>query len=404
MLNGKHIVLGVTGSIAAYKAAELVRLLRAQDADVRVVLTRGGARFVTPLTLQSLSGHPVARKLLSEEAEASFGHIELARWADVVLIAPASANALARLAQGSADDLLSAVCLATTAPLLVAPAMNHRMWKNVATQGNVALLGERGVRVIGPDDGEQACGEFGPGRMTEPVEIVRRLAEFLGGGALAEKRVLITAGPTHEALDPVRFIGNRSSGKMGFALARAARDAGADVTLIAGPVKLETPRGVQRIDVCSAQQMYDAVLQHAPGRDIFIAAAAVADFRPRTTARQKIKKGAAGLTLELVENPDIVAAVAALKRRPYVVGFAAETQDVEQHARAKLKKKGLDLIAANVVGGARGGFEDDENALTLSWDDGTLKLPLAGKDRIAQQMIDFIAQRMALRKNAHRGK
>lgn len=392
-LDGKHIVLGVTGSIAAYKAAELVRLLRGAGAEVRVILTRGGARFVTSMTLQSLSGHPVARKLLSEEPETNFGHIELARWADAILIAPASASAMTRLAHGSADDLLSAVCLATTAPLILAPAMNHRMWKNAATQQNIATLAQRGVQIIGPDDGEQACGEFGPGRMTEPAQIVQRVADLLGGGPLSGKRVVITAGPTQEAVDPVRFLSNRSSGKMGFALAQAARDAGADVTLIAGPVKLATPRGVQRVDTRTAQQMYDAALKHAPGSDIFIAAAAVADYRPRAAAKQKIKKSQDTLTLELVRNPDIVSAVTALKKKPYVVGFAAETNDLLTNARAKLRAKKLDLVVANDVGGARGGFDSDDNAVTVVWSGGTKEIPLASKHDIARQLVELIVRR-----------
>lgn len=390
-LSNKHIVLGVTGSIAAYKSAELVRRLRDAGAQVRVVLTAGGAKFITPLTLQSLSGFPVQQHLLDTASEANFGHIELARWADAILIAPASASCMARLARGTADDLLSAVCLATTAPVVLAPAMNHRMWGNAATRDNVALLTQRGMKMFGPGTGDQACGETGAGRMLEPEALVQQLAALFQPGSLSGCTVLVTAGPTQEAIDPVRFIGNRSSGKMGFAVARAAHEAGARVILISGPVALETPDGVTRIDVRSAQQMHDVVLRRAAEADIFIATAAVADYRPEAVAPQKLKKSADALTLPLVRNPDILADVAALKNKPFTVGFAAETENLEQHARAKLAAKRLDMIAANLVGPDLG-FEQDDNALLVLWKNGQHELARAPKGALARALIELIAQ------------
>jgi phosphopantothenoylcysteine decarboxylase/phosphopantothenate--cysteine ligase len=394
-LQGVHVLLGVSGGIAAYKGAELVRRLRDAGAEVRVVLTANAARFVTALTFQALSGHPVRSGLWDESAEAAMGHLELAHWADEVLIAPASADLISRLAQGAADDLLATLCLATTAPLTVAPAMNHRMWAHAATQANVATLRSRGVRFVGPAEGRMAEPESGVGRLAEPDEIVAALAASRAPRELAGVRVLVNAGPTYEDIDPVRFIGNRSSGRMGFAIAEAAAQAGAEVTLVAGPVALATPAGVARIDVRSAREMHDAVLARAPHSDVFIGAAAVGDFRPRTALPQKFKKGGAALELALVENPDILADVAALAERPFVVGFAAETENVEAHARSKLERKRLDLIAANHVG-ADIGFERDDNALLLLWPDGGREeLALTSTRELARSLIARIAAQRA---------
>ncbi|MGD9708737.1 MAG: bifunctional phosphopantothenoylcysteine decarboxylase/phosphopantothenate--cysteine ligase CoaBC [Halothiobacillaceae bacterium] len=393
-LTGKHILLGLSGGIAAYKACDLVRRLRDAGAEVRVVMTEGATHFVTPLTLQALSGHPVRTSLWDEAAEAAMGHIELARWADAILIAPASADVLARLAAGMADDLLTTLCLATEVPLLLAPAMNRVMWANPATQANVRTLTARGAILLGPAAGAQACGETGEGRMLEPVELVARLVEHLAPPrhGLAGKRVVITAGPTREALDPVRFISNRSSGRMGYALAEAAREAGAEVVLISGPTALPTPKGGARIDVETALQMHDAVMAQMPC-DIFIGTAAVADYRPIEAAPEKIKKGAEQLTITLVKNPDIVSEVAALPERPFVVGFAAETEHVLEHARDKLVRKKLDLIAANRVGEGLA-FDQPDNALTVLWDGGLAELPQTDKRQLARQLIELIVQRI----------
>ncbi|NIP72672.1 MAG: bifunctional phosphopantothenoylcysteine decarboxylase/phosphopantothenate--cysteine ligase CoaBC [Gammaproteobacteria bacterium] len=391
-LANRRILLGVTGSIAAYKSADVVRRLRQAGAQVRAVLTAGGARFITPLTLQALSGHAVRTELLDPQGEAAMGHIELARWADAVMVAPASADFIARLAQGRADDLLAAICLATEAPLQLAPAMNQGMWRNTATRDNCDRLVERGVGLLGPTEGEQACGEEGPGRMLEPAELVQRLADSFGTGLLAGTSMVVTAGPTREPLDPVRFLGNRSSGKMGFAVARAAADAGARVTLIAGPVALPTPRGAERLDVETAQQMYEAVMARAGRCDIFVGAAAVADFRPARPIAEKLKKGRMGPAIELEPTRDILAAVAALDPGPFTVGFAAETARLEEHAADKLRAKKADMIAANVVGGGRG-FERDENALQVLWPGGRKELPSAPKTRLARQLIELIAER-----------
>ena len=391
-LANKHILLGVTGSIAAYKAAELVRRLREAGAEVRVVLSAGGAEFVTPLTFQALSGHPVHSELLDAEAEAAMGHIALARWADVLVVAPASANFLARLAQGRADDLLSAIGLATEAPVAVAPAMNRQMWASAATQGNLATLRERGVHVFGPAAGDQACGETGPGRMLEAADIARHAAELFDTGVLAGRRVLVTAGPTREAIDPVRYLSNRSSGRMGYAVAQAAAEAGAHVTLISGPTALATPPRVERIDVRSAQDMHAAVMARAADADIFIATAAVADYRPAAPSAQKIKKAADTLSLKLVRNPDILAEVAMLEGGPFTVGFAAETEHLLEHARDKLARKGLDMIAANPVGEDRG-FEAEENALSVIDANGITELPRAAKPQLARRLIALVAER-----------
>ena len=392
-LVGVRVLLGVSGGIAAYKGAELVRRLRDAGAEVRVVLTENAARFVTPLTFQALSGHPVRSGLWDESAEAAMGHIELARWADEIVIAPASADLLARLAHGLADDLLTTLCLASAAPLSVAPAMNRQMWANAATQANVAALRARGVSVWGPGSGDQACGEVGAGRLLEADEIVASLCAKRAPRVLEGLRVLVSAGPTYEDIDPVRFIGNRSSGRMGFAIAEAAAQAGAAVELVAGPVVLPTPPGVARIDVRSARQMRDAVIARAPAVDVYIGAAAVGDFRPHEIAAHKLKKATrdSGLELSLVQNPDILAEVAALARRPFVVGFAAETRDVAAHARDKLERKKLDLIAANEVGAGLG-FERDDNALLLIWPGGSESLAQASKAELARALVARIAR------------
>lgn len=399
-LAGVRVLLGVSGGIAAYKGAETVRRLRDAGAEVRVVLTENAARFVTALTFQALSGNPVRSSLWDDSAEAAMGHIELARWADEVLVAPASADLIARLAHGAADDLLTTLCLATTAPLSIAPAMNLHMWAHAATQANVASLRGRGVAVLGPAEGRMAEAESGPGRLLEPPEIVARLAASRAPRALAGLRFLVSAGPTFEDIDPVRFIGNRSSGRMGFAVAEAAAREGAEVTLVAGPVALATPAGVERIDVRSAREMRDAVLAQASRHDVFVSAAAVGDFRPSTVAPQKLKKsGDGGLELALVQNPDILAEVAASPQRPFVVGFAAETENVEEYARAKLERKKLDLIAANRVG-ADCGFERDDNALLLLWPGGREELAQADKRALARALVARIAERRAAKEAA----
>jgi phosphopantothenoylcysteine decarboxylase / phosphopantothenate---cysteine ligase len=391
VLAGVRVLLGVCGGIAAYKAADLVRRLREAGADVRVVLTENAARFVTPLTFQALSGQAVRTSLWDASAEAAMGHIELARWAEEVLVAPATADFIARLAQGRADDLLATLCLASTAPLSLAPAMNQQMWAHAATQSNLDTLRARGVRVFGPGSGGQACGEFGAGRLLEPVRLVEELAAARAPRVLQGARVLVSAGPTFEDIDPVRFIGNRSSGRMGFAIAEAAVQAGARVTLVAGPVALATPAGVERVDVRSARDMRDAVLARVADSDVFVSAAAVGDFRPEAVAPHKLgKRGDAPLELSLVQNPDIVAEVAALPRRPFVVGFAAETEDVEAHARAKLERKRLDLVAANDVGEGLG-FDREDNALLLLWPGGREALARAGKRELARALVARIA-------------
>ena len=390
-----RVLLGVTGGIAAYKSAELVRRLREQGADVQVVMTEGARRFVGPLTFQALSGRPVRTDLWDAAAEAAMGHIELARWADRVLIAPASADFLARLAHGLANDLLTTLCLATDAPISVAPAMNRLMWANAATQSNVATLRSRGVTIIGPAEGEQACGETGAGRMVEPADILAALLPRQGSvGALAGRKVLITAGPTRERIDPVRFITNRSSGKMGYAVAEAARAAGAEVVIVSGPVNVPTPAGVKRVDVETAEQMMDAVRARLPGTDIFIAAAAVSDYRPVQAAVEKIKKTSDSLMLALSRTTDILATVAGGSPRPFVVGFAAETQNVERNALAKLEGKRLDMIAANQVGDKLA-FDCDENALTVYWPGGKRELARASKRDVAAGLVSVIAARFA---------
>ena len=392
-LLNKRVLLGVTGGIAAYKGAELVRRLREQGAEVQVVMTRGAREFITPLTFQALSGKPVRTEIFSAGDEAAMGHIELARWADCVLIAPASANFIARLAAGLADDLLSTLCLASAAPIAIAPAMNQQMWNNPATCANVRVLKERGMNIFGPASGDQACGETGPGRMLEPGQLVEALAEFFKGeGRLCGRRVLITAGPTQEAIDPVRYISNRSSGRMGYALCAAALNVGAEVTLISGPVALQAPAGARVVQVRTALEMRQAVMAEAVQADIFIAAAAVADYRCADDAAIKIKKSATALNLRLEPNPDILAEVAALARAPFTVGFAAETESLREHALEKLEGKHLDMIAANLVGDGKG-FESPDNALEVYWRGGERSLPLAAKERIATQLMELIAER-----------
>ncbi|PPT41788.1 bifunctional phosphopantothenoylcysteine decarboxylase/phosphopantothenate--cysteine ligase CoaBC [Xanthomonas arboricola] len=411
-LDGQRLLLCVGGGIAAYKSLELVRRLRDAGAQVQVAMTSGAQQFVTPLSFQALSGQPTRTTLWDSAAEQAMGHIELARWADQVIVAPATADLLARLAHGLADDLVSTLCLATTAPLTVAPAMNHRMWLHPATQANVATLSARGVRVVGPEDGPLAEGESGPGRLAEPAAIIAALAGGVGSAApLASKaaatpafvpssaqleglRIVISAGPTFEDLDPVRYVGNRSSGKMGYALAAAAASQGADVVLVSGPVHQTTPAGVRRIDVRSAAQMRDAVLGAFPA-DIYIGAAAVADYTPKRVVAQKIKKTGETLTLELVRTPDILAEVAAQTGAlKLVVGFAAETHDVEHYARGKLAAKRLDLIIANQVGIEGGGFESDNNAATAYWQGGERAFPSSSKTELADQLLALIAERL----------
>jgi len=392
-LTNKRILLGVTGGIAAYKSADLVRRLREAGAAVRVVMTDAAVEFITELTMQAVSGNPVHRRLLDSQAEMGMGHIELARWADAILVAPASADFLARLAQGRGDDLLTTLCLASGAPLAVAPAMNQQMWRNAATEANVATLRARRVRVFGPTEGSQACGDVGPGRMLEPNELVDLTARLFDSGALDGLRVLITAGPTWEALDPVRGLTNKSSGKMGYAIAQAAVEAGARVTLVTGPVALAPPERVECIPVVSAQEMHDAVHQRVRAAELFIGVAAVADYRPVSVATTKIKKTAERLTLDLIRNPDILASVAALADAPFTVGFAAETGNLEAAAREKLIAKNVDLICANLVAGPEGGFGADENRLWLVDRDGVTKLPLAAKTRLARELISHIATR-----------
>lgn len=390
----RRILLGVSGGIAAYKSCELVRRLGDLDAEVRVVMTENAAHFVSATTFQALSGQPVRTSLWDAEAEAAMGHIELARWAERIIIAPASADLIARLAHGMANDLLTTVCLASAAPLYVAPAMNQQMWAHPAVQANVDILRQRGVHILGPASGDQACGDIGSGRMLEPLELREALVASFAAQVLRGLKVVVSAGPTYEDIDPVRFIGNRSSGRMGFAVAEAAAQAGAEVTLVAGPVSMATPPGMtRRIDVRSAEQMRDAVVAACTGADIYIAAAAVGDYRPAEVADQKLKKrDGAPLELRLAENPDILATLAAQTVRPFLVGFAAETHDVERYAQDKLKRKGLDMIAANQVGGGLG-FEAADNALTLYGPEGAIELPRASKTELARQLVARVAER-----------
>lgn len=391
-LTGKKIVLGVSGGIAAYKTPELVRRLRDRGADVRVVMTEAAKAFITPLSLQAVSGYPVSDDLLDPAAEAAMGHIELGKWADLVILAPATADLIARVTAGMANDLLTTLCLATAAPVAVVPAMNQQMYRALPTQHNLQILSGRGLLIWGPDSGSQACGDVGPGRMLDPLVIVDEAVKWAAPRQeLKHLNIMITAGPTREPLDPVRFITNHSSGKMGFAIAAAAARRGANVTLVAGPVELTTPPGVSRFDVLTAADMQQAVMAQAAQQQIFIGTAAVADYRAAEISAEKIKKQGDEVTFKMVKNPDIVAGVAAMQEnRPYVVGFAAETENVEEYARQKRVKKNLDLICANDVSKAGQGFNSDANALHLFWQEGEKVLPLSDKSLLGQQLIDEI--------------
>jgi len=391
-LQDKKIVLGISGGIAAYKTPELVRRLKEQGADIRVVMTEGAKAFITPLTLQAVSGNQVADSLLDTQAELAMGHIELAKWADIIIIAPATADIIARITCGMANDLLSTLCLATSAPIAIAPAMNQQMWHAKATQDNVTRLVERGCHIWGPGSGEQACGDIGLGRMLEVNDLVTLSGDFFADKYLKNQHWVITAGPTREAIDPVRYISNHSSGKMGYAIAHAALSVGAKVTLITGPVAISPPVGCEVITVNSAEEMYQEAIRFASSSTTFVACAAVADYRVANVATQKIKKNNESMQLELIKNPDIVAAVAALKHKPFIVGFAAETQDVEHYARGKLMRKNLDLIAANDVAKAGQGFNSDNNALTLFSATNKTEIPLASKKKLASHLVSLINQ------------
>jgi phosphopantothenoylcysteine decarboxylase/phosphopantothenate--cysteine ligase len=396
-LSGKKILLGISGGIAAYKCAELTRRFVERGAHVRVVMTKAAQEFITPLTMQAVSGNPVADSLLDASAEASMGHIELAKWADMVLLAPATADLIARIASGMGNDLLTTLVLATDAPVVISPAMNQQMYRNLATQENLATLERRGYLIWGPAAGEQACGDVGPGRMLEPMELVTRTENVFGPKPLAGKRILLTAGPTREALDPVRYLTNHSSGKMGFAIATAAAKLGAHVTLISGPVQQQTPYNVTRIDVETAKQMYQSVMSRVTSYDVFIGCAAVADYRPANVAEQKIKKTDESemLTLSMVKNPDIVAAVAGLKEnRPFTVGFAAETQNIANYARLKLEKKNLDMVCANDVSHSKQGFNSDQNELHVFWSSGEQRFPLTSKAQLACELMKLISEKI----------
>ncbi|KIP78752.1 phosphopantothenoylcysteine decarboxylase [Vibrio harveyi] len=396
-LAGKKVLLGISGGIAAYKCAELTRRLIERGAQVQVVMTKAAKEFITPLTMQAVSGRPVSDSLLDPAAEASMGHIELAKWADLVLLAPATADLIARMSAGMGNDLLTTLILATDSPVAVSPAMNQQMYRNVATQENIATLACRGMHIWGPAAGEQACGDVGPGRMLEPMQLVHLCEQFFKPKLLAGKSVLITAGPTREAIDPVRYISNHSSGKMGFALANAAAQLGAKVTLVSGPVSLNTPAGVERINVASAQEMHDAVMAHAPNHDAFISCAAVADYRPENVASQKLKKTENNdqMTINMVKNPDIVATVANMtEQRPFTVGFAAETNDVESYARGKLVKKNLDMICANDVSVEGQGFNSNDNAITLFWPEGEQALALESKEALSFRILEKMHELM----------
>jgi phosphopantothenoylcysteine decarboxylase/phosphopantothenate--cysteine ligase len=399
-LFNRRVLLAVCGGIAAYKSADLVRRLQNRGAEVRVLMTRGAQEFITPLTLQALSGHPVHHSLLDEEAERAMGHIELARWADLLVIAPATADCLARLAAGRADDLLGAVVLATPAPLLLAPAMNQQMWRDPATQQNLSTLCDRGLHLAGPDSGEQACGDVGPGRMLDPELIADAAVNLFASSLLGGRSVVISAGPTREPLDPVRYISNHSSGRMGYALARAAAEAGARVTLVSGPVALTPPERVNCLQVTTAQEMHRACLAAAANCDVFIGCAAVADYRPAAVAEQKIKKSGTELTLTLLRNPDIVADIAALSPRPFTVGFAAETERLREHARGKLDAKGLDMIIANDVSDESIGFNSDSNAALVLWKGAEREIEQCSKDVLARILITQIAALLSTAANA----
>jgi len=392
-LRHKRILLGVTGGVAAYKAAEILRQCQKMGAEVRVVMTPSATEFITPLTFQALSGSPVHTQLLDAEQEAGMGHIHLARWADAILVAPASANFMARLASGMANDLLTTLLLATEKPVLLAPAMNRAMYDDSNTQKNIAKLKSQGVNIIGPGEGAQACGDVGLGRMLEPETLVSALVEHFNTGELAGLTVLLNAGPTREAIDPVRYISNHSSGKMGFALAQACVDAGAQVTLVAGPVQIETPAGLERINVVSAKEMTQAVLSRVAQADVFVAAAAVVDYTPAAVVDNKIKKNAPQMQLGLVKTLDILATVACAPTAPFCVGFAAETDNLEEYAKGKLSNKSLDMIAANWVGQEGSGFNSDTNALSVYWEDGGQQLATMPKPALARELVKLIAKR-----------
>ena len=395
-LTNRRILLGVAGGIAAYKSAELIRRLQDYGADVRVVMTRAAQEFITPLTLQALSGNPVHVDLLDPAAEAAMGHIELARWADMIVVAPATADCIARIVQGKGDDLLTTVCLARRCQLAVAPAMNEAMWHHQVTQDNLHSLKQQGVHQLGPASGGQACGDVGMGRMSEPDDLAQAIGQLFSVGTLAGKNIVITAGPTREAIDPVRYISNHSSGKMGYALAQAAVDAGARTTLISGPTSLACPDRVSRMNVTSAEEMYQASLDALSDCDIFIASAAVADFRPIAVATEKLKKtGQDTMTIDMVKNPDIVAAVAQATPKPLVVGFAAETTNLLAYAQDKLQRKKLDMIVANDVSDQTIGFNSDDNAATLITPHREIELPKASKFQLAQMIIDAIVDELA---------
>lgn len=392
-LTGQKILLGITGGIAAYKSAVLCRELKRLGADVRVIMTAAAVHFITPLTLQALSGHPVNSDLFQAETDHGMGHIELARWADLIMIAPASANTIARLAHGQADDLLTTTVLASDAPLYLAPAMNSLMWRHLATQANIELLTSRGVKILGPAEGDQACGEQGMGRMLEAKQIAEHMQQLTQNELLAGKNIIVTAGPTWEALDPVRGLTNHSSGRMGYALASALQDAGAAITLISGPAALHPPYGVNCIRITSAEEMAESVMANIATCDIFVGVAAVADYRPVVSAEQKIKKNSETLTLALLRNPDILAMVAALDNAPFTVGFAAETENVTSNAEKKLTAKGIDMIAANPVSGDNSAFNSDSNELTLIDKNGISHLSRCSKPLLAQKLTKEIARR-----------
>lgn len=393
-LANHNILLGISGGIAAYKTPDLVRKLKAQGANVRVVVTESAKSFVSSLALQAVSGFPVADDLLDPAAEAAMGHIELARWADTLLIAPATANTMAKLAHGLADDLLSTLALATTAPITIAPAMNQQMWQAPATQNNIAMLQQRGITFLGPDQGEQACGEVGPGRMMEPQDIALAIADsHKGQGVLRNIKVVITAGPTREHIDPVRYVSNHSSGKMGFAIADAMKAAGAQVVLVSGPVSIAAPNVDKVKKIETAEEMLDAVMAEITDCDIFIGCAAVADYKPLEAVDQKIKKSNTELTLTFVRNPDILATVASCDKPPFTVGFAAETQNVADYAKDKMARKKLNMIAANDVSQQDIGFNSDQNALTIYWQGGEKHLDTTDKRTLAKQLVSTIIER-----------